>query len=902
MKFIYQKQGLIIGCLILSVLFFNAQAKSPTAGTLIQNQATATYKDAAGVEQTATSNIVSTLIQQVGAMTLVEDKTSMSVAGNMVYLPHILTNTGNGDDTYHLTATNVSGDDYNFDLSLVSFYADVNKDGIPDSSASIISTGVLSPNEAFYLVVGVMVPVSATKNQQGKLSLTGRSTFVENPVDLDIKQTNTDTIIVSDDAVISVVKSMNANRGASPSGAYTITLTYKNTGRVAATNVVLMDTLPSGMRYFSDGGMDHALWSKGSITLSDTNQDNQSGITYCAYDPSCSSAPFSSSKVTAVIDNIPAGTTGKISFEVMIDASLPVSTLKNIAEFSYHNGSGSIPVAKTNQVPFDIMPQPNVVANGANSNIDGVDNKGGTTDAFIVDVATRGETVVFNNMIHNTGNSNDVFDMTVDAANTTFPVGTVFQLFQADGFTPLMDTNNNGIDDTGIVASGAYYKVVLKAVLPANAEGSTGFEIVKTATSSLDSRIFNTVIDRLNRITGDSVDLTNDAAGAGAAGAGLGPETNAVTTKNIMANGSVIFSLFINNTSDQQGSYELQYSIKKPFEAHAIEAGWKISLHHTGTTGDCSTLGKISNSTGNIVAHQSQQMCAKVSAPANAVADGKRHPIYFKVLSRLTGASDIKHDAVKLIMQPKLSIAPNQAGQVEPANAVIYSHHVTNNGNTDLECVHVTATDLDPQSGWSSVIYNDMNDDGKLDAGDKPLTKQTLKAGQGFSLLIKVFAPATAPMGIKNIQKLVLMGHQDNGDGNATTCVGSVLRDAVQDVTSVNTSKVVIVKRQAMDANCDSVAEGAFTTTPFQVDLGACILYQLTATNTGSTNVKNARIDDATPTFTQFIGIPSVTSGNIIGGALGTEGIIAGGSVTKGVNVVLKSGESLVLVFGVKLD
>jgi hypothetical protein len=900
----YKNTAFTIWMVVFSLLLSCAvYAKSPAAGTLIKNQASATYKDAAGVEQMTTSNVVETLIQQVGAMQLVQDQTRLGVAGNTVYLPHVLTNTGNGVDSYDLTIANVGGDDYDFDLANVVIYADKNKDGLPDNTTAITETDALVADETFYFVIGAEIPVTASNSQQGLLTIEGKSQFDGTQI-----ETNTDTVIVSDKAVVNVVKSMSANAGASPSGVYTITLRYENRGVVTATNIVLTDHLPEGMTHNAGGGR----WSKTGSGLVLTDADNADAqgaapntLIYFV------DTTGSRDKVFATLAEVAAGDSGEITFEVNITGGLVASTLLNIAEFSYHNGTTGIPIAPTNQVPFDILQQPSVIANGSITDPnDGADNKGTGTDAFIVDTANRGATVVFDNIIRNTGNSDDVFDITLNEAAATFPTGTVFQLFQADGFTPLMDSNNNGRVDTGVLAANGSYNVVLKAILPVDSSGDNngaGFDLIKTATSALDPLVSNTVTDHLGEILGDSVDLTNNSAGNAADGAGSGvppsAEPTAITVENITPSGQAVFTLFVNNTSAASGSYELQYSSSK-FDAGVIEAGWKIELYHDGGGGDCSTLGALSSATNNISAGGHQQICAVVTAPANAIADGNEHAIYFKVYSRLTGVFDIKHDAVVVVEQPALSIAANQTGQITAGGTVVYPHRISNNGNTALECITVTTTDLDLQSGWSSVIYNDVNADGTLDAGDIPLANKTLGAGQSFSILIKLFAPATVAMGIKNIQTVTVTGNQDDLDADPTTCTGAILTDQVQDVTTVNTSSMTIIKEQAIDADCDGSADGgnaAFSTTAFQVQPASCVIYRLTAKNTGATTVNNARIDDAAPTFTQFFGTPIVSAGNIQGGVAGTEGDIAGGSVN-GATISILSGEALVLLFSVKLD
>ena len=195
-----------------------------------------------------------------------------------------------------------------------------------------------------------------------------------------------------------------------------------------------------------------------------------------------------------------------------------------------------------------------------------------------------------------------------------------------------------------------------------------------------------------------------------------------------------------------------------------------------------------------------------------------------------------------------------------------------------------------------------MNADGLLDAGDSLLSTQTLNVGESFPILVKLFAPAIAPMGTQNTQTLLVSGNQDDGDSNPSTCTGAALNDQVQDVTTVSLSTVSIMKEQAVDVLCDGIADGAgFSKTSFQVDPGACVIYRLTAKNTGAAPALNARIDDASPTYTQFFGTPTVTQGNINGGVAGTEGSITGGSIS-GASVTLLSGQSLVMTFSVKLE
>ena len=147
-----------IGLTLAGLVTAPAQAAAPIAGTTIGNAASATYKDASGTDRTATSNTVTTVVQQVGSFTITADRTATVSPGGQVFFPHIITNTGNGNETYTLGAANATGD--SFDLTGLTIYADADKNGIPDNTTAITSTGVLASGATFGIVVVGSAPGS----------------------------------------------------------------------------------------------------------------------------------------------------------------------------------------------------------------------------------------------------------------------------------------------------------------------------------------------------------------------------------------------------------------------------------------------------------------------------------------------------------------------------------------------------------------------------------------------------------------------------------------------------------------------------------------------------------------------------------------------------------------------
>ena len=78
-------------------------AVAPPANTVIGNQASASYIDAAGKPQSSLTNQVNTTVTQIGAFTLSNTGNKTAAAGNIVYISHTLTNTGNGTDSMNLS-------------------------------------------------------------------------------------------------------------------------------------------------------------------------------------------------------------------------------------------------------------------------------------------------------------------------------------------------------------------------------------------------------------------------------------------------------------------------------------------------------------------------------------------------------------------------------------------------------------------------------------------------------------------------------------------------------------------------------------------------------------------------------------------------------------------------------
>lgn len=848
---------------MLALVSTNASA-APAAGTVIGNQATATYTDAGNVSRSATSNLVQTTVSQVKSFTLTADGARTAAPGQTVYYPHTITNTGNGTDTYALNAP-ASG---NFAAtgtghSSMAYYIDANGDGVPDNATPITTTGPIAAAGIFRFVVAGTVPAGAANGNTAQITVSVSDTQVTT-------NTNTDTTTVAS-SVIAVTKSLQVTSGPSPNtngGAHiTVTLSYTNTGTAAASNVELRDTLPTGMTYVAGTGT----WSGSGTALTDAAGGDPAGI---AYDYNITAA----NRVTAIISSVPAGFSGNVTFKVDIATGVAPGFINNTAQYLTATQS----LVSTNTASYQVVQTADVIANGSTS-----DSSQSAGEPVTIGSAAAGSLITFTNVIWNKGNAADTF--VISMAQAGWAAGTTWTLYQSDGATSLIANTTPSIPTYNTVSNSCAagfevdptnkycgYRVILKVQLPTT--GATAGSTTITAKSSFDTTKSDTVIDTLSAVTANTVDMTSGTARTDSTPAGTAASGNAATTgfgatgTSVVATNNVTpsttattvtrFVLFVNNTGSINDNFNLSTA--------GTPAGWSVVFKNDGGAGTCATTGSTITSTGTINAGANKLVCAEVTVPATTsgqATPGTYNLDFTSTSTTNNTVTDSLRDSVVIATVNAVSVTPNNTQQTFPGGSVTYIHTVANLGNVS-ETISFAAgflADSRSGSGWTSAAWVDGNNDGVFTSGtdDVPAnaistsTTFVLGVNQSRTIFVRVFAPPSAV---------------STDPANVTTYTakynGGASSASATDTTSV-TDGLVLLKEQRT-INCDGTGAGTYTTGSIGASAatapGKCLQYRITATNTTASGITVVVVNDNVPANTHqwnACGAPATTAGTI---------------------------------------
>ena len=905
---------------------------APLAGTSIGNQASASYRDNNNVDRITVSNSVSTIVQAVGSANMVQNNSKIGAPGQTLEFAHTIYNTGNSPDTFTVTIgaqVNSVGNAFTVATTGGAIFADANCDGQADNATKITTVGPVAAGGFICFVT--QAALSTTTGDSSNFPVGYSSSFAGAVLSANgVANTfiNTDTATIATNAVINVTKSISVSTG--PSGTVvTYQLTYRNTGTVSAGNVVIADIMPSGATYVAGSGR----WSGSTSTpLTEASTSFDAGVAGVA--PYRIDYGTSGTTVVAILERVDPGASGVVQFNATM-AGAGNTRIDNFANWCYNsNGTtavtqtpavvsadcaavqgtigagdlgtvtanianlvGATNTAKSNIVPFFI---PQIGANGVARITDNPANTDGTNptstalstaiqpgnaagDDVIVVTTGQGTLATWDAYVFNAGSGTDTFNITMTGASN-FPVGTTFLLFRSDTVTPLTDSNNDGVLDTGPIAAGSNYQVRVVAVMPPG--GAAGvYDAIVQAQSTNTTTSTNTVAVRAY-IVGSRVDLRNTGGtGAGYGGAAGFGEAAPVTTVATNPNTVATFGLIVVNTGNVADSYDLAYNLASgnynttaPFAFVTplqVAGGYQVQFFiDSGTTCSAAQLSASVNNSGVIAPSASRNVCVQVTVPVGATAGNL--DFYFRALSPTTftggagspnsSSGDVKFDRLTINIFRVISIRPNNSGQIFPGGSIQYCHTITNGGNV-TETLSVAQSDQSlftaGAAGWAqyATVYIDTDSNCSLNGTENtaPLTatvlagaNQTFTAGQSRNIIVVVQAPGAAVAGQVNVNTFTLSA--------VSGATGSLV---ATDTTAVVIGQVQLVKDQFVDTTCAQTFTGASldalaATNVFVqsqltargsigATLGLCIIYRVRATNAGTLPVSNLTMNDVAP-------------------------------------------------------
>jgi|JI6StandDraft_1071083.scaffolds.fasta_scaffold24818_3 uncharacterized repeat protein (TIGR01451 family) len=307
-----------------------ASAAGTNAGTTISNTATASYTDVAGTPKTVDSNTVDIKVDEL--INAVVDATD---PGDVVTMPgttgqvltYSITNTGNGNETFSLTANSTVGGD-NYDPTGTQIYIDNPTSGTPgvyDPGVDILYTPgtndpTLAPDASATIFVVTNTPSGVSDGDKGIVQLTVASTtgtgtpgtsFAgqgDGGTDAVIGTTGGDgqdsaTFIVQN-ASLAFAKSASVldpfgGSETVPGAIITYSLVATISGTGTLTGVTLSDNIPANTTY-----------QTGTLTL------QGGGLTDAA---DSDAGTYTGSAISVALGNVTGGNTRTVTFKVRVN-------------------------------------------------------------------------------------------------------------------------------------------------------------------------------------------------------------------------------------------------------------------------------------------------------------------------------------------------------------------------------------------------------------------------------------------------------------------------------------------------------------------------------------------------------------------------------------------------------
>lgn len=321
-------------CVACSILLLSTGAPSFAAGTVagtdIQNIASATF-DTANGPITVNSNTVSIKVDELLDVTVMTTDagdiiTNPGKSGNIQSFR--ITNTGNGDEAFVLTANTANGGD-DFDPTLQQIVIDSNNNGVYDAGVDVVYVAgsndpVVAPDQSQTVFVVTSTPAGVANSNRANVSLAaaaltgtgtpgtalaGQGQGGGNAVVGSTGGNGTaNGFLAVQSTSLSFVKSVAiadpfGGTQPVPGAIVTYSLVATVTGAGTLNNLNITDPIPAGSAYQTE-----------SITL----QSASAPVTVLTDAADADAGTFNGTGIAVSVGNVPAGETRTVTFKVVI--------------------------------------------------------------------------------------------------------------------------------------------------------------------------------------------------------------------------------------------------------------------------------------------------------------------------------------------------------------------------------------------------------------------------------------------------------------------------------------------------------------------------------------------------------------------------------------------------------
>lgn len=303
----------------------SAYAAGTVAGTDIQNIASATYDTPTGTVTVQSNAVVIKVDELLNVVVVTTDGGDIITAPGFVgnVQKYRVTNTGNGDEAFALTANVTNGGD-DFDPTLQKIVIDTNNDGVYDAGVDTdyIPGGndpVIAPDTSRNIFIITTTPISVVNGNRAEVSLIATAITGSGTPGTSFAgagQGGGDAVVGSTGAVsteggflavqaasVTLLKSatvldpFGGNRPV-PGAVVTYQLVATVTGTGTLNNLVITDPIPAGSQY-----------QAASMTL-------EAAVLTDAADADAGN--YNGTRISATAGNVPAGQTRTVTFKVLI--------------------------------------------------------------------------------------------------------------------------------------------------------------------------------------------------------------------------------------------------------------------------------------------------------------------------------------------------------------------------------------------------------------------------------------------------------------------------------------------------------------------------------------------------------------------------------------------------------